>query len=199
MPRPNLKQATVALAFATTVFLTQVFDGLNSQASASSQQLEWERMLVGESEEADQAAAEGYSLRGEGVPDGVPFTIEGKPAPDDFIDAQCIDMHVREPCKIKVDRSRDRCACRVSSRSRFIRARALMLTVFSKILIQGIQKNIGEPLRCFPGMEIGGLLLKQDHGYEFEVVPIAPLSFINERQCPRHAQDFHGHSSLGMM
>ena len=102
-----LKQATVALAIASlplafssiSLKSQQVFDGLDSQASASSQQLEWERMLVGESEEADQAAAEGYSLRGEGVPDGVPFTIVGKPAPDDFIDAQCIDMNgVREPC-----------------------------------------------------------------------------------------------------
>ena len=83
----------------------QASDGLNSQASASDQQLKWERMLVEESAEADQAAAEGYSWRGKGVPDGVPFSIEGKPAPDDFFDAQCIDKHgVREPCKLKVDR-----------------------------------------------------------------------------------------------
>ena len=62
-------------------------------------------MLVEESAEADQAAAEGYSWRGKGVPDGVPFSIEGKPASDDFFDAQCIDKHgVREPCKLKVDR-----------------------------------------------------------------------------------------------
>tara|TARA_B000000565_G_C23669511_1_gene333640 strand:- start:128 stop:349 length:222 start_codon:yes stop_codon:yes gene_type:complete len=61
-----LKQATLALAFASLSFALssislksqQVFDGLNSQGSASTQQLEWERMLVGESEEADQAAAE---------------------------------------------------------------------------------------------------------------------------------------------
>ncbi len=50
-----------------------VSDGVNSQASASALQLEWERMLVGESAEAVQAAAQGYSWRGEGVPDGVPF------------------------------------------------------------------------------------------------------------------------------
>ena len=56
-------------------------------------------MLAGES-------AERYSLRGVGVPDGVPFLIQGKPAPDDFVDAQCIDIHgMHEPCKLKVDRT----------------------------------------------------------------------------------------------
>jgi len=55
-------------------------------------------MLVGESTEVNL-------LGGESVPDGVPLSIEGKPTPDDFVDAQCIDMHsVREPCKLKVDR-----------------------------------------------------------------------------------------------
>ena len=52
-----------------------------------------------------------------------------------------------------------------------------MLTVFSKILIQGIQKNIGTTKVLSWHGNHGGLLLKQDHGYEFEVVPIAPLSF----------------------
>ena len=93
------KQDALALAFASIPLALygvsrksqQTFDGLNSQASASAQQLEWERMLSGE-------YAEDNSLRGEGVPDGVPFTIEGKPSPNNFVDAQCIHMHgKREP------------------------------------------------------------------------------------------------------
>ena len=187
-----LKQATVALAFASlplafssiSLKSQQVFDGLNSQASASSQQLEWERMLVGESEEADQAAAEGYSLRGEGVPDGVPFTIEGKPAPDDFIDAQCIDMHgVREPCKIKVDRINHAIGVwtppgRVSSRLSIYKGSCIDVDC----ILQNPDSGYPEKYRGTTKVlswhgNHGGLLLKQDHGYEFEVVPIAPLSF----------------------
>ena len=50
------KQDALALAFASiplalsgiSLKSQQTFDGLNSQASASAQQLEWERMLLGE-------------------------------------------------------------------------------------------------------------------------------------------------------
>ena len=186
-----MKQATLALALASLPFALssislksqQVFDGLNSQASASAQQLEWERMLAGESAEADQAAAEGYSLRGEGVPDGVPFTIEGKPAPDDFVDAQCIDMHGgRETCKIKVDRINHaigiwRPPGRASSRLSIYKGSCIDIGC----ILQNPDSGYPEKLRgttkvlSWEGNH-GGLLLKQDHGYEFEVVPIAPLS-----------------------
>lgn len=100
------KQAALTLAFVSlslalssiSLKSQQASDGLSPKASTSAQQLEWERMLTGESAECN-------SLRGEGVPDGVPCSIQGKPAPDDFVDAQCIDMHgKREPCKLKVDR-----------------------------------------------------------------------------------------------
>ena len=55
------KRAALAMAFVSLPFALsgvslksqQVSDGLDSQASVSAQQLEWERMLVGES-------AEGY-------------------------------------------------------------------------------------------------------------------------------------------
>ena len=103
----NVQTSGSGLAFASLLFVLSSIplksqlacDGLNSQASASDQQLKWERMLAGES-------AERYSLRGVGVPDGVPFLIQGKPAPDDFVDAQCIDIHgMHEPCKLKVDRT----------------------------------------------------------------------------------------------
>ena len=108
------KQAALGLAFVSVpLVLSSILlqsehasDGLNAQVPPSDQQLEWEQMLVGESAEAVHAASQGYSWRGDGVPDGVPFTIRGKPAPDDFVDAQCIDMHdVRESCKLKVDRT----------------------------------------------------------------------------------------------
>jgi len=161
-----------------------VSDGVNSQASASALQLEWERMLVGESVEAVQAAAQGYSLRGEGVPDGVPFSIQGKPAPDDFVDAQCIDIHgVREPCKLKVDRTHQAIAVwtppgRASS----------MLSIYKGscldegCVLQNPDAGYPEKYRGTTKVvswsgEHGGLLLRQDHGYEFEVVPTTPLSF----------------------
>ena len=179
------KRAALAMAFVSLPFALsgvslksqQVSDGLDSQASVSAQQLEWERMLVGES-------AEGYALRGEGVPDGVPFSIEGKPAPDDFIDAQCIDMHGgREPCTFKVDLLNQaigvwRPAGRTSS----------MLSIYkgSCIDVGCILQNpdSGYPEKYRGTTQVvswdgdhGGLVLKQAHGYEFEIVPVTPLSF----------------------
>ena len=154
------------------------------QASTSAQQMEWEKMLVGESAEADQAAAEGYSLRGEGVPDGVPFSIEGKPAPDDFVDAQCINEDdVREPCKLKVDRINKAIGIwtppgRVSSRLSIFKGSCLD----AGCVLQNPDYGYPEEYRGTTKVvswsgEHGGLLLRQDHGYEFEVVPLTPFSF----------------------
>ena len=186
------KQAALALAFVSlplalssiSLKSQQASDGLNSQASASAQQLEWERLLVGESAEADQAAAEGYSWRGEGVPDGVPFTIEGKPAPDDFVDAQCIDKHdVREPCKLKVDRINKAIGIwtppgRVSSRLSIYKGSCLD----AGCVLQNPDSGYPEKYRGTTKVvswsgDHGGLLLKQSHGFEFEVVPVTPFSF----------------------
>ena len=154
------------------------------QASTSAQQMEWEKMLVGESAEDDQAAAEGYSLRGEGVPDGVPFSIEGKPAPDDFVDAQCINEDdVREPCKLKVDRINKAIGIwtppgRVSSRLSIFKGSCLD----AGCVLQNPDYGYPEEYRGTTKVvswsgEHGGLLLRQDHGYEFEVVPLTPFSF----------------------
>ena len=179
------KRAALAMAFVSLPFALsgvslksqQVSDGLDSQASVSAQQLEWERMLVGES-------AEGYSLRGEGVPDGVPFSIEGKPAPDDFIDAQCIDMYSdREPCKLKVDLLNQaigvwRPAGRASSRLSIYKGSCIDVGC----ILQNPDSGYPEKYRGTSKVvswdgDHGGLVLKQAHGYEFEIVPVTPLSF----------------------
>ena len=186
------KQAALGLAFVSlplalssiSLKSQQASDGLNSQASASAQQLEWERMLAGESAEADQAASEGYSWRGEGVPDGVPFSIEGKPAPDDFVDAQCIDKHdVREPCKLKVDRINKAIGIwtppgRVSSRLSIYKGSCLD----AGCVLQNPDSGYPEKYRGTTKVvawcgDDGGLLLKQSHGFEFAVVPLPPFSF----------------------
>ena len=141
-------------------------------------------MLVEESAEADQAAAEGYSWRGEGVPDGVPFSIEGKPAPDDFVDSQCINEDdVREPCKLKVDRINKAIGIwtppgRVSSRLSIFKGSCLD----AGCVLQNPDYGYPEEYRGTTKVvswsgEHGGLLLRQDHGYEFEVVPLTPFSF----------------------
>ena len=162
----------------------QISDGLNSQASASAQQLEWERMLVVECAEAHQAAAECYSQRGEGVPDGVPFIIEGKPAPDDFVDAQCIDWHgVSEPCKLKVDRINQaigvwRPPGRASSRLSIYKGSCIDVGCILQNPDSGYpEKYRGTTKVLSWSGDHGGLLLKQAHGYEFEVIPVTPLSF----------------------
>lgn len=179
------KRAALAMAFVSLPFALsgvslksqQVSDGLDSQASVSAQQLEWERMLVGES-------AEGYSLRGEGVPDGVPFSIEGKPAPDDFIDAQCIDMYSdREPCKLKVDLLNQaigvwRPPGRASSRLSIYKGSCIDVGC----ILQNPDSGYPEKYRGTTKVvswdgDHGGLVLKQAHGYEFEIVPVTPLSF----------------------
>lgn len=179
------KRAALAMAFVSLPFALsgvslksqQVSDGLDSQASVSAQQLEWERMLVGES-------AEGYSLRGEGVPDGVPFSIEGKPAPDDFIDAQCIDMYSdREPCKLKVDLLNQaigvwRPPGRASSRLSIYKGSCIDVGC----ILQNPDSGYPEKYRGTSKVvswdgDHGGLVLKQAHGYEFEIVPVTPLSF----------------------
>tara|TARA_B100001939_G_C16854368_1_gene578932 strand:- start:76 stop:621 length:546 start_codon:yes stop_codon:yes gene_type:complete len=180
-----LKRAALSMAFVSLPFALsgvslksqQVSDGLDSQASVSAQQLEWERMLVGES-------AEGYSLRGEGVPDGVPFSIEGKPAPDDFIDAQCIDMYSdREPCKLKVDLLNQaigvwRPPGRASSRLSIYKGSCIDVGC----ILQNPDSGYPEKYRGTTKVvswdgDHGGLVLKQAHGYEFEIVPVTPLSF----------------------
>ena len=180
-----LKRAALSMAFVSLPFALsgvslksqQVSDGLDSQASVSAQQLEWERMLVGES-------AEGYSLRGEGVPDGVPFSIEGKPAPDDFIDAQCIDMYSdREPCKLKVDLLNQaigvwRPPGRASSRLSIYKGSCIDVGC----ILQNPDSGYPEKYRGTTQVvswdgDHGGLVLKQAHGYEFEIVPVTPLSF----------------------
>ncbi len=179
------KRAALAMAFVSLPFALsgvslksqQVSDGLDSQASVPAQQLEWERMLVGES-------AEGYSLRGEGVPDGVPFSIEGKPAPDDFIDAQCIDMYSdREPCKLKVDLLNQaigvwRPPGRASSRLSIYKGSCIDVGC----ILQNPDSGYPEKYRGTTQVvswdgDHGGLVLKQAHGYEFEIVPVTPLSF----------------------
>ena len=179
------KRAALAMAFVSLPFALsgvslksqQVSDGLDSQASVPAQQLEWERMLVGES-------AEGYSLRGEGVPDGVPFSIEGKPAPDDFIDAQCIDMHGdREPCKLKVDLLNQAIGVwrpdgRTSSRLSIYKGSCIDVGC----ILQNPDSGYPEKYRGTTQVvswegDHGGLVLKQAHGYEFEIVPVTPLSF----------------------
>ena len=179
------KRAALAMAFVSLPFALsgvslksqQVSDGLDSQASVPAQQLEWERMLVGES-------AEGYSLRGEGVPDGVPFSIEGKPAPDDFIDAQCIDMYSdREPCKLKVDLLNQaigvwRPPGRASSRLSIYKGSCIDVGC----ILQNPDSGYPEKYRGTTKVvswdgDHGGLVLKQAHGYEFEIVPVTPLSF----------------------
>ncbi len=179
------KRAALAMAFVSLPFALsgvslksqQVSDGLDSQASVPAQQLEWERMLVGES-------AEGYSLRGEGVPDGVPFSIEGKPAPDDFIDAQCIDMYSdREPCKLKVDLLNQaigvwRPPGRASSRLSIYKGSCIDVGC----ILQNPDSGYPEKYRGTSKVvswdgDHGGLVLKQAHGYEFEIVPVTPLSF----------------------
>ena len=186
------KQAGLVLAFAGLPFVfssvslksLHASDGVNLQASASAQQLEWERMLVRDSAEAGQAAAEGYSWRGEGVPDGVPFSIEGKPAPDDFVDAQCINEDgVREPCKLKVDRINKAIGIwappgRVSSRLSIYKGSCLD----AGCVLQNPDSGYPEKYRGTTQViswsgDHGGLLLKQSHGYEFEVVPVTPFSF----------------------
>ena len=186
------KHAALGLAFASLPLVLsscslkaqQASDGLNSQASASAQQLEWERLLVGESAEADQAAAEGYSWRGEGVPDGVPFSIEGKPAPDDFVGAQCIDKYgERERCKIKVDRINKAIGIwtppgRVSSRLSIYKGSCLD----AGCVLQNPDSGYPEKYRGTTQViswsgDHGGLLLKQSHGFELEVVPVTPFSF----------------------
>ncbi len=186
------KQAGLVLAFAGLPFVfssvslksLHASDGVNLQASASAQQLEWERMLVGESAEADQAAAQGYSWRGEGVPDGVPFSIQGKPAPGDFVDAQCIDIHgVREPCKFKVDRTHQAIGVwtppgRASSRLSIYKGSCLDAGCVLHNPDAGYpEKYRGTTTVVSWNGKHGGLLLRQDHGYEFEVVPTTPLSF----------------------
>ena len=179
------KRAALAMAFVSLPFALsgvslksqQVSDGLDSQASVSAQQLEWERRLVGES-------AEGYALRGEGVPDGVPFSIEGKPAPDDFIDAQCIDMYSdREPCKLKVDLLNQaigvwRPPGRASSRLSIYKGSCIDVGC----ILQNPDSGYPEKYRGTTQVvswdgDHGGLVLKQAHGYEFEIVPVTPLSF----------------------
>ena len=179
------KRAALAMAFVSLPFALsgvslksqQVSDGLDSQASVSAQQLEWERMLVGES-------AEGYVLRGEGVPDGVPFSIEGKPAPDDFIDAQCIDMYSdREPCKLKVDLLNQaigvwRPPGRASSRLSIYKGSCIDVGC----ILQNPDSGYPEKYRGTTQVvswdgDHGGLVLKQAHGYEFEIVPVTPLPF----------------------
>lgn len=186
------KQAALGLAFVSLpLVLSSVLlksqhaaDGLNSQVSASAQKLEWERMLVGESAEADQAAARGYSWRGDGVPDGVPFSIRGKPAPEDFVDAQCIDMYgVREPCKLKVDRTNQaigvwRPPGRTSSMLSIYKGSCIDVGCVLQNPDDGYpEKYRGTTKVISWSGEHGGLLLKQDHGYAFEVVPKTPLSF----------------------
>ena len=114
----------------------------------------------------------------------VPFSIEGKPAPDDFIDAQCIDMYSdREPCKLKVDLLNQaigvwRPPGRASSR--------LSIYKGSCIDVGCILQNpdLGYPEKYRGTTQVvswdgdhGGLVLKQAHGYEFEIVPVTPLSF----------------------
>ena len=179
------KRAALAMAFVSLPFALsgvslksqQVSDGLDSQASVPAQQLESERMLVGES-------VEGYSLRGEGVPDGVPFSIEGKPAPDDFIDAQCIDMYSdREPCKLKVDLLNQaigvwRPPGRASSRLSIYKGSCIDVGC----ILQNPDSGYPEKYRGTTKVvswdgDHGGLVLKQAHGYEFEIVPETPLSF----------------------
>lgn len=179
------KRAALAMAFVSLPFALsgvslksqQVSDGLDSQASVPAQQLESERMLVGES-------VEGYSLRGEGVPDGVPFSIEGKPAPDDFIDAQCIDMYSdREPCKLKVDLLNQaigvwRPPGRASSRLSIYKGSCIDVGC----ILQNPDSGYPEKYRGTTKVvswdgDHGGLVLKQAHGYEFEIVPVTPLSF----------------------
>ena len=186
------KQAALGLAFVSVpLVLTSILlhsehasDGLNAQAPPSDQQLEWAQMLVGESAEADQAAAKGYSWRGDGVPDGVPFTIRGKPAPDDFVDAQCIDVHdVRELCKLKVDRTNQAIGVwkppgRTSSMLSIYKGSCLEVGC----VLQNPDSGYPEKYRGMTKVvswsgEHGGLVLKQNHGYTFEVVPITPLSF----------------------
>ena len=187
-----LKQAAIGLAFVSFPFvLSSVLlkpqhasDVLNSQASASSLQLKWEKMLVGESPEAVQAASQGYSWRGDGVPDGVPFTIRGKPAPDDFVDAQCINTHnVREACKLKVDRTNQAIGVwsppgRASSMLHIYKGSCLD----EGCILQNSDAGYPEAYRGTTKVvswsgEHGGLVLKHSYGYEFEVVPITPLSF----------------------
>jgi len=179
------KPATLAMAFIGLPFALssvllksqQVSDRFNSQDSASAQQLEWERMLVGES-------AEGYSLRDEGVLDEVPFSIQGKPAPDDFIDAQCIDMHGdRESCKLKVDLLNQaigvwRPLGRASSRLSIYKGSCIDVGCILQNPDSGYpEKYMGTTNVVSWGGEHGGLVLKQAHGYAFEVVPITSWSF----------------------
>ena len=186
------KQAALALAFlslplalsSVSLKAQQASDGLSSQVSTSAQQLQWERMLVGESAEADQAAAEGYSLRGKGVPDGVPFSIVGEPAPNDFVDAQCIDMHgVSKPCKLKVDRINQAIGIwtppgRASSRLSIYKGSCLDAGCVLQNPDAGYPENIRGTTKVISWSgDHGGLLLKQSHGYEFEGVPVTPLSF----------------------
>ena len=186
------KQAALALAFVSVpLALSSILlksehasDGLNAQAPPSVRQLEWEQMLVGETAKAVQAASLGYSWRREGVPDGVPFTIEGNPAPDDFVDAQCIDKHdVREPCKLKVDRINKAIGIwtppgRVSSRLSIYKGSCLD----AGCVLQNPDSGYPEKYRGTTKVvswsgDHGGLLLKQSHGFEFEVVPVTPFSF----------------------
>ena len=186
------KQAALGLAFVGVPFALSgillqsehASDGLNVQAPPSDQQLEWAQMLVGESAEADQAAAKGYSWRGDGVPDGVPFTIRGKPAPDDCVDAQCIDMHdVGEICKLKVDRTNQAIGVwsppgRASSMLHIYKGSCLD----EGCILQNSDAGYPEAYRGTTKVvswsgEHGGLVLKHSYGYEFEVVPITPLSF----------------------
>ena len=186
------KQAALALAFVSlplslssvSLKSRQLSNGLISQAPASAQQVEWERLLVGESAEADQAAAEGYSWRGEGVPDGVPFSIEGKPAPDDFVEAQCIDKYgASEPCKLKVDRINQAIGIwtppgRVSSRLSIYKGSCLDAGCVLQNPDSGYpEKHRGTTKVISWSGDHGGLLLKQSHGFEFEVVPVTPFSF----------------------
>ena len=172
--------AFVSLPFAlscVSLKSQQVSDGLDSQASVSAQQLEWERMLVGE-------FAEGYALRGEGVPDGVPFSIEGKPAPDDFIDAQCIDMYSdREPCKLKVDLLNRAIgvwspAGRTSSMLSICKGSCIDVGCILQNPDSGYPEKYRGTTQVVSGEgDHGGLVLKQAHGYEFDIVPVTPLPF----------------------
>lgn len=142
-------------------------------------------MLVGESADADHAASEVYSWRSEGVPDdGVPFTVQGKPAPDGFVDAQCIEMNgARELCKLKVDRTNQAIGIwSPPGRASSVLSICKGSCIDAGCVLQNPDAGYAEKYRGTTKVvswsgEHGFFLLKQDHSYEFKVVPTTPLTF----------------------
>ena len=93
-------------------------------------------------------------------------------------------MHgLRKPCKLKVDRINQAIGVwkppgRISSRHSIYKDSCHDARCVLQNPDHGYPENISGTTKVVSWSgDHGGLLLKQAHGYEFEVVPVTPFSF----------------------